>query len=291
MKISRPLSLTVVGALAAGLLPLVVAAPAQAAPVNPIPVTAADISADGSSGWALESRNTGNGAFVSGTSTPPLGTGSYRLKSNAIGDKKYLHMTKVDGVPLVGRPLTDLTALSYSSYAANVSTRHTSISRSTAASSTPTTTVLPTAPKSAFPAQHGQRDPRLRARGRGQHLGDQHDDRASAPRGGSPVRRHAAATIPTWTYKTWSGVDVDPHRRHLQLESIGDIQWVIGDTSTPPGPESRGWVDAIDVTTTTESATYDLEEGLWHHAPSPSDGLPTKTLTLTEPTAPPRLTR
>ena len=38
-------------------------------------VTGGDVSADGSSGWALETLNGGNGSFVRGTGTPPLGTG------------------------------------------------------------------------------------------------------------------------------------------------------------------------------------------------------------------------
>ncbi len=82
-------------------------------------VTGGDMSVDGSSGWALETRNTGTGSFVSGTGTPPLGTGSWFMKSNVVGDKKFLHLTKVDGVPLKGRPLSDLIGLSFSSYAAN----------------------------------------------------------------------------------------------------------------------------------------------------------------------------
>ena len=68
------------------------------------------MSVDGSSGWAVETRNGGTGSFVKGTGTPPLGSGSWSMKSNAVGDKKFLHLTKVGGVPLLGRPLTDLTA-------------------------------------------------------------------------------------------------------------------------------------------------------------------------------------
>ena len=85
----------------------------------PTVVTGGDLSADGSSGWAVESRNGGTGAFVQGTGTPPLGVGSYFLKSNAIGDKQFLHLTKVEGVALAGRPITDLQALSFASFAAN----------------------------------------------------------------------------------------------------------------------------------------------------------------------------
>ena len=73
-------------------------------------VTGGDVSADGSSGWSLETLHTGNGAFVPGTGTPPLGTGSYHLKSNVTGDKDFLHLTKVDGVPLLGQHLTDILA-------------------------------------------------------------------------------------------------------------------------------------------------------------------------------------
>ena len=82
-------------------------------------VTGGDVSADGSSGWSLETLHTGNGAFVPGTGTPPLGTGSYHLKSNVTGDKDFLHLTKVDGVPLLGQHLTDILALSFKSFASD----------------------------------------------------------------------------------------------------------------------------------------------------------------------------
>ena len=118
MKINRPLSFAVVGALAAGVLPLLAATPVQAAP-TPVVVTGGDLSVDGSSGWATETRNGGTGSFVDGTGTPPLGTGSWFMKSSAVGDKKFLHLTKVAGVPLLGRPLTDLTGLSFATFAAN----------------------------------------------------------------------------------------------------------------------------------------------------------------------------
>ena len=60
---------------------------------------------------------------------------------------------------------------------------------------------------------------------------------------------------------------------------FGDIQWVIGDTSSASWAGKSGWVDAITVTTTTESATYDLEEGLGS-CPVAID-TPNQTLTLT----------
>ena len=82
-------------------------------------VTGGDVSADGSSGWALETLHSGNGAFVPGTGTPPLGTGSYHLKSNVTGDKDFLHLTKVDGVPLLGQHLTDILGLSFKSFASD----------------------------------------------------------------------------------------------------------------------------------------------------------------------------
>ena len=66
---------------------------------------------------------------------------------------------------------------------------------------------------------------------------------------------------PLWTYKTWADWET------LLPDAIvnpvyGDIQFVIGDTSSAAWGGREGWVDDISVVTTTSSATYDLEEGL-----------------------------
>ena len=139
MKISPALSLSAALVVATGLVPLIGVGSAEAA--TPIVVTGGDVSVDGSSGWAVESSNSGTGAFVDGIASPPLGVGSYYLKSNATGDKQFLHMTKVDGVALAGRPLTDLHALCRSLASPRTAcTRPTSTSPFTATSSTPTAT-------------------------------------------------------------------------------------------------------------------------------------------------------
>jgi len=278
VKITRTLSLAVVGALATGVLPLLAAAPAQAAPPPPVTVvTGGDVSVDGSSGWAVESRNTGTGAFVNGTGTPPLGTGSYYLKSNAIGDKQFLHLTKVDGVPLLGRPLTDLTALSFDSYAANggyspyvnipfhsdlVDANNDGIADGSqpgvsGATGNAILVYEPTVAGGAWATSD-----------------------TIAPAATWRVTRPviSGGIIPLWTYKTWAqwtGILTDGEINPV----YGDIQWVIGDTSSASWAGKDGWVDDIQVTTTTEAAVYDLEEGLGS-CPVAIDP-PTKTLTLT----------
>ena len=61
--------------------------------------------------------------------------------------------------------------------------------------------------------------------------------------------------------------------------TYGDIQFIVGDTSSAAWGGREGWVDDISVVTTTSSATYDLEEGLGS-CPVSIDTAD-KTLTLT----------
>ena len=91
-----------VGAVAAA--SLVLAAPASAATTVVTP-TSLD-------GWSIEYRRTASAAFVNGPGTPPLGVGSVRLSVGANGDSgAQLINGDYDGVKL-----SDLTALSYSTY-------------------------------------------------------------------------------------------------------------------------------------------------------------------------------
>jgi hypothetical protein len=276
VKLSRPLGLSVAAALAGGLLPLLVAVPAEAAP-TPIVVTGGDLSADGSSGWAVESRNGGTGAFVAGTATPPLGIGSYYLKSNAIGDKQFLHLTKVDGVALAGRPLTDLLSLSFSSFAANgVYSPYVNIPMHSGLVDANSDGIADGL--QSVPAASGNAilvfEPTVSG-------GAWNASDTMAPGALWRVTRPvvtSGGTIPTFTYKTyaqWLAILTDGAFN----PAFGDVQWVIGDTSSASWSGKSGWVDDIEVTTTTESATYDLEEGLGT-CPVAIDA-PTKTLTLT----------
>ena len=276
MSVTRWFTAAAAIGLVAGALPLVAAASASAAP-PPTVVTGGDLSSDGSSGWAAESLNGGIGAFVHGTGTPPLGTGSYWLKSNATGDKAFLHLTKVDGVALAGRPLTDLTGLSFASWASDGTF----------------------APYVNIPVHSAFID----ANKDGIADGDQPGvagatgnailvfDTASASGAwttrdtfGSATWRLTrklitpSTTVDLWTYKSLT--DWETLAGDLTFASgYGDIQWVIGDTSTPAWGGREGWVDDIDVSTTTESAVYDLEEGL---GPCPvSIDTVTQTLTMT----------
>ncbi len=278
MKLNRALLLPAATVLAAGLLPIVLSAPANAAP-PPIVVTGGDVSVDGSSGWAVESRNGGTGAFVDGTGTPPLGVGSYYLKSNAIGDKQFLHMTKVDGVALAGRPLTDLQGLSFSSFAANgVYSPYVNI---------PIHSGLIDANSDGI--ADGLQDPQTFPTATGNAIlvyeptvagGAWNSSDTIAPSATWRLTRPviSGGTIPIWTYKTyseWTTILTDGTFN----STYGDIQWVIGDTSSASWAGKEGWVDDIAVTTNTESATYDLEEGLGS-CPVSIDR-PAKTLTLT----------
>lgn len=243
----------------------------------PTVVTGGDVSTDGSSGWAVESRNGGTGAFVQGTGTPPLGVGSYYLKSNAIGDKQFLHLTKVDGVPLAGRPITDLQSLSFSSFAANgVYSPYVNIpvhSDQIDANSdgiADGSQNLPAATGNAILVY----EPTVA--GGAWNVSD-----TTAPSGLWRLTRPAvtgAGTIPLWTYQSYADWSDDLAGGVIN-PTFGDIQWIIGDTSSAAWAGKEGWVDDIEVTTTTESATYDLEEGLGS-CPVAIDR-PAKTFTLT----------
>jgi hypothetical protein len=278
VKTTRLLSLAVVGALATGALPLLVADPAEAGPSTPVTVvTGGDLSADGSSGWAVESRNTGAGAFVAGTGTPPLGSGSYFLQSKVTGDKQFLHLTKVAGVPLLGRPLTDLTGLTFSSFAAdgtyspyvNIPIHSGLIDANSDGIADGAQPGAPGATGNAILVY----EPTVAGGAWG-------TSDTMAPTALWRLTRPviSGGTIPVWTYQnwsTWTSILTDGKIN----PTYGDIQWVIGDTSTPAWGGRTGWVDDIQVSTTTESAIYDLEEGLGS-CPVAID-TPNKTLTLT----------
>ena len=247
-------------AVAAGLVQVATATTAHADPPVYV-VTGGDVSADGSSGWAVESANGGTGAFVQGPGAPPLGTGSYHLASHAIGDKQFLHLTKVDGTPLLGTPLTDFSQLTYASYASdgtyspylNIPIHSSAIDANKdgiadgdqpgvpGATGNATLVYEPSVPGGAW--------------GTNDTINGTATWRLTRPVVVGGV------TTPLWTYKTWGDwtallgdAVVNP--------TYGDIQFVIGDTSTPAWAGREGWVDDITVVTTSAAATYDLEEGL-----------------------------
>lgn len=259
MKITRLLAASVVGVVGGAMLPLATMLPAQAAPPVTV-VTGGDISANGSSGWAIETTNGATGAFVKGTGTPPLGSGSFFMKSNATGDKKFLHLTKLDGVPFAGRPLADLTELSFSSYAANgvyspyvnipihsdlIDANNNGLADGTEVgvpSATGNAILVhePTVPGSVWTTSNTI-------------------DAGATWRITRPVV--SGGVIPVWTYRTyadWMSILTDG----VFNPDYGDIQWVIGDSSSAAWSGKSGWVDAITVTTTSEAASFDLEEGL-----------------------------
>ena len=275
VKTSRALSLSAAVVLAAGLLPFVAVSAEAADP--PTVVTGGDLSVDGSSGWAVESRNGGTGAFVQGTGTPPLGVGSYYLKSNAIGDKQFLHLTKIDGVALAGRPIADLQALTFSSFAANgVYSPYVNIpvhSDQIDANSdgiADGSQNLPAATGNAILVY----EPTVAG-------GAWNTSDTTAPSALWRLTRPVVTgggPIPLWTYQSFADWTADLSGGVFN-PLFGDIQWVIGDTSSAAWAGKEGWVDDIEVTTTTESATYDLEEGL---GPCPvSIDRPAKTFTMT----------
>ena len=276
MKFSSLFVAATVGVLGGAVLPVVAALPASAAPPVTV-VTGGDISADGSSGWAIETTNGATGSFVKGTATPPLGDGSFFMKSNAVGDKKFLHLTSLDGVPFLGRPLADLTELSFSSYAANgvyspyvnipvhsdlIDANNNGLADGTevgvpSATGNAILVYEPTVPGNTWATSNTI-------------------DAGATWRLTRPVV--SGGLIPTWTYKTyaeWSSILTDGVFNPV----YGDIQWVIGDSSSAAWSGKSGWVDAITVTTTGEAATFDLEEGLGS-CPVAID-TPNKTFTLT----------
>lgn len=71
--------------------------------VDPAPVAGTD--------WYRFERGTGDGVFITGPANPPLGSGSFRLSTPDTNAKVYLF-----SYDHVGTPLTDLSAMSYSSY-------------------------------------------------------------------------------------------------------------------------------------------------------------------------------
>ena len=200
-------------------------------------VTGGDVSADGSSGWALETLHTGNGSFVQGTGTPPLGSGSYHLKSNVTGDKDFLHLTKVDGVALAGQQLTDIKGLSYASYASdgtfspyvNIPIHSGLIDSNNDGIADGTQSGIPAATGNAVLIY----DPTVPG-GSWQNV----DTMAAAHwRLSRPVI--SGGVTPLWTYKTWADWSA------LLLDGIvnptyGDIQWSIGDTQLRCVGRSRG---------------------------------------------------
>ncbi len=199
------------------------------------------------------------------------------MKSNAVGDKKFLHLTKVAGVPLLGRPLTDLTGLSFSTFAANatyspyvnIPIHSAAIDANSNGIADGTEGFAGTATGNAILVY----EPVVAS-----------GTWAESDTIGTPAQWRmtrpviSGGSIPAFTYKTWDawlGIFTDG----IINPVFGDIQWVIGDTSSASWAGKSGWVDAITVTTTTESATYDLEEGLGS-CPVAID-TPNQTLTLT----------
>jgi hypothetical protein len=61
--------------------------------------------------WVIYNRNAGNAAFRSGPATPPLGVGSVELTTPTGADK-----VQVFNYDQVGRPLSDINRLGYSTY-------------------------------------------------------------------------------------------------------------------------------------------------------------------------------
>ena len=63
-------------------------------------------------GWTVDAIGTGNVTFVTGPGTPPVGKGSAQLTIGANGDDHASLRNRLYS----GTKLTDLTALSYSTY-------------------------------------------------------------------------------------------------------------------------------------------------------------------------------